>query len=84
MEILIDDSIISHTGLSERDIEIELAVAFYKSGKFSLGLACKLAKMDKVEFYKELAKRNAYLNYDSQDLEDDIATLDQLFPKRTN
>ncbi len=82
MEILIDDSLISQTGLTERDIEIELAVAFYKSGKFSLGLACKVAKMDRVEFNRELAKRNTYLNYNRKDLEDDIATLDQLFPKK--
>lgn len=75
MTLVIDDSILENTGLSESELKLELAIALYKHGKLSLGQACKFASTNRIEFQRELATRNENLNYDVDDLTDDIKSI---------
>lgn len=75
MTLVIDDSILESTGLSEGELKLELAIALYKHGKLSIGQACKFASSNRIEFQQELAIRNEYLNYDIDDLADDLKSI---------
>lgn len=62
-------------GLDEKDIKLELSVALYKRGKFSIGQAFNFAGIDRIQFLKELANRNETVNYDIEDLNIDLINL---------
>ncbi|MTI84674.1 MAG: UPF0175 family protein [Firmicutes bacterium] len=49
-----------------------LAATFYADGSLSLGKAAKLADVSKHEFLDFLAEHNIPLNYDVDDLNDDL------------
>jgi predicted HTH domain antitoxin len=56
-----------------RQLKTELAVSLYAQGILSLGKACELAGMSKVEFGLLLGRRNIPRLYDEQDLQDDLS-----------
>jgi len=49
-----------------------LAATFYADGSLSLGKAAELANMSKQDFLDFLAEHNIPLNYDVDDLEEDL------------
>jgi len=53
----------------------ELAIAFFKREKLTLGQASQLAGMTSPEFQHLLASRHIPLHYDIPELEADVATL---------
>lgn len=55
-----------------KQLKTELAVSLYGQGILSLGKACELADMGKVEFGILLGRRNIPRVYDEQDLQDDL------------
>ena len=55
-----------------KQLKTELAVSLYGQGILSLGKACELAGMSKVEFGILLGHRNVPRFYDEQDLQDDL------------
>ncbi|MEQ8532048.1 MAG: UPF0175 family protein [Imperialibacter sp.] len=75
MTLVIDNTILDNTGLSSEELQLELAIALYKHGKLSIGQACELVSLDKIAFQRELSYRNEYLNYDLNDLSDDLKTI---------
>ncbi|HHW41099.1 MAG TPA: UPF0175 family protein [Syntrophomonadaceae bacterium] len=52
-----------------------LAATFYADGSLSLGKAAELANVSKQEFLDFLAAHNIPLNYDLDELEEDLATV---------
>jgi len=56
-----------------------LAATFYADGSLSLGKAAELANVSKQEFLDFLAAHNIPLNYDLDELEDDLATVEEFF-----
>jgi predicted HTH domain antitoxin len=55
-----------------KQLKTELAVSLYSQGILSLGKACELADMSKMEFGLLLGNRNVPRFYDEQDLQDDL------------
>ena len=66
------------THLSAEEIRRELAVHLYSQGKLSAGKACELAGMGVLEFQCLLGSRGIGVNYNEDDLRDDLATITQL------
>lgn len=78
MTITIENNILDDVGLSKSEILIELAVSLYKRGALSIGQACKLAGIKQIEFRRELGKREEFINYNTEDLEEDLMSLKNL------
>lgn len=57
-----------------------LAATFYADGSLSLGKAAELAKVSKQEFVDFIATCNIPLNYNVNELEDDLATIAAMQP----
>lgn len=62
--LLIDDTYISATGFSERELKLEIAVMLFEKERLSLRKAAALAEMHWLNFMKELDKRQIALHYD--------------------
>jgi predicted HTH domain antitoxin len=62
--LLIDDTYISATGLSEKELKLEIAVMLFEKERLPLRKAAALAEMHWLEFMKELDKRQIALQYD--------------------
>ncbi|MGI0481731.1 UPF0175 family protein [Geminocystis sp. CENA526] len=78
MNITIPDDIIQGTNLNEKELEIDLALWLYKQNKISSGKIRAWLDLTVLEFQEELAKRNLDINYDVEDLNQDIKTLTSL------
>lgn len=52
-----------------------LAATFYADGSLSLGKAAQLASVSKQEFLDFMANHNIPLNYDVDELEEDLSTV---------
>jgi predicted HTH domain antitoxin len=81
MNITIENNILDEVGLSKSEILIELAVAFYKRGVLSIGQASNLAGVKQIEFRRELGKRDESINYNIEDLQEDLTALKNLKKK---
>jgi len=73
MMIEIPDTAIQETPLSPAELRLELAIWLYTSKRLTLGQARKLAGFSIINFQKALAERGLYLNFDKEDLTNDIA-----------
>ena len=78
MSIVISDEILYATHMTESEFLQEVAILLYEKNKLSLGKASKLARMDKIQFQLLLASRQIPINYDIEDFEADLQTLDQI------
>ena len=78
MTITIENTILDEVGLSKSEILIELSVSLYKRGVLSLGQASKLAGVKQIEFRRELGMRDEYINYNIEDLEEDLMAIKKL------
>jgi len=72
MIIEIPDDVASKCDLSEREALELLAVAIYKAKGIHGSLAGKLLGISELEFHRLLAKQSETINYDVQDLIDDL------------
>jgi predicted HTH domain antitoxin len=61
--------------LINKDALKRLAATFYADGSLSLGKAAQIANVSKQDFLDFLSGQNIALNYDINDLEEDIATV---------
>ncbi|WP_017303833.1 UPF0175 family protein [Spirulina subsalsa] len=78
MSVTIPDDILSASGLSEKELKLEIAILLFQQDKISIGKARKLAELNVLEFQAELAKRNICIHYDLEEFEQDLKTLRQL------
>lgn len=78
MSVTIPDDIVQSTQMTEEELEVEIAVMLYKQQKISSGKARAWTGLTVIEFQHELAKRGLFINYDVEDLEADIKTLQSL------
>lgn len=75
MSITISDEILASSGLTEKDLRRELAIALFQVERLTLGQAARLADQSQLEFQKALASRRIPIHYGSEELEDDLRTL---------
>jgi predicted HTH domain antitoxin len=78
MSVVIPDDILTAAKMSEAELKLEIAILLYQKSKISTGTARRLAGMNLIEFQKELASRGICVNYDVEDLQADIKTLQEL------
>ena len=77
-EWTLPDALVAATQLSEQELRIEFAAHLYSLGKLSLGKAAEVASIGYAAFLRELGERDIPINYDAEELEQDIATLKRL------
>lgn len=78
MIIEIPDTVVQEIPLSAAELRLELAVWLYAKKRLTLGQARKLAGASIIAFQKALADSGLYLNYDQEDLADDITAAQAL------
>ena len=78
MTILIPDDILRATRMTEDELKLEIAIMLYKQEKISSGKARAWTGLTVIEFQHELAKRGLYINYDVEDFQADVKTLQSM------
>jgi predicted HTH domain antitoxin len=64
--------------MTEDELKLEIAIMLYKQEKISSGKARAWTGLTVIEFQHELAKRGLFINYDVEDFESDIRTLQSM------
>ena len=77
-DVIIPKEFASLAGKTEKELKLELAIFFYKEFKISSGKAARFAEIPRVAFYRELGKHQVPVNYDVDDFEQDLKTLEKL------
>ncbi len=62
----------------EEELRLLVALELYREGRVSLGKASELAGLSLREFLYELRSRRVSLNYDLEELEEDMETVRML------
>jgi predicted HTH domain antitoxin len=75
MTLTIPDEVLSHANISSMDMRIEVAAYLYEKQRISIGKARLIAGLSLIQFQKELAKRNIYLQISSKDLDTEVKNL---------
>jgi predicted HTH domain antitoxin len=76
MKIEIDESIVSKLGVSEKEALELLAIALYKYKGIHGSLAGKILGISEFDFHALLSEKRESVNYDVDDLIDDIKNND--------
>lgn len=77
-KLSIPQDVLDSARLSVDEAKQELAISLYAQQRLSIGKARELANMPLWAFRQLLASRRISPHYDSQDLDEDIATLRDL------
>jgi predicted HTH domain antitoxin len=75
MSVVIPDEVLQASRWSEREFKVEIAVMLFQKEKLSLGQACRLAGLNRLEFQHLLASRQIPVHFDVADFEEDLETL---------
>ncbi|MFM6499019.1 MAG: UPF0175 family protein [Dolichospermum sp.] len=72
MSLVISEDLVQASGLSEKELVLELIILLFERKKISIVKASQLAKMPLLQFQNELALRNINIHYDETDLDVDL------------
>jgi len=61
--------------VTEQDALVDIAIGLYKRDEVSLGRAAEVAGISSVQLLGELGRRHIPINYGPDDLQSDLATL---------
>ncbi|WP_445632657.1 putative small protein [Nostoc sp. DSM 114161] len=78
MSVIIPDDILGASNMTEDELKLEIAILLYQQGKISSGKVRAWTGITVVEFQHELAKRGLYTNYDVEDFQSDVRTLQSM------
>ena len=79
MTLTISDTTLKSAGMTEREMQIEIACRLFDAGKLALWPAAQMAGMSRGEFEDELALRNiAIYRPTLEDLELDLRNMPKL------
>jgi predicted HTH domain antitoxin len=78
MSVVIPDDILIASKMSEAELKIEIAIMLYKQEKISSGKVRAWTGLTVIEFQHELAKRGLCINYDVEDFQANIRTLQSM------
>ena len=78
MSVVITDELVEATGLSESELRLEIAVALFSSERLTLGQASRLAAIPQAAFMQELGARRIPVHYGTEELEQDLETVEEL------
>lgn len=72
MAVIIDDSILETTKLSEEDLKLQIAIYLYKSEQLSAGKAGEIVGLSRPDFLYELGKYKISWNYGTNEFAEDL------------
>ncbi len=75
MTLTIPSERLADLRISERDALVDIAIGLYKREEVSLGRAAEVAGISTVQLLGELGRRHIPINYGPDDLQADLATL---------
>ncbi|MCL1464162.1 UPF0175 family protein [Argonema galeatum] len=78
MSVVIPNDILQATKMTEDELKLEIAIMLYKQEKISSGKVRAWTKLTVIEFQHELAKRELCINYDVEDFQSDVKTLQSM------
>lgn len=78
MSVIISNDILNAARMTEEELKQELAVLLFQKEKLTLGQACSLAGMNRLQFQHLLASRQISVHYDVDEFEEDIKTLKKI------
>lgn len=78
MNVVIPDDIFRATKMTEDELKLEIAILLYKQDKISSGKARAWTGLSVIEFQYELALRGLCINYDVEDFQADVRTLQSM------
>jgi predicted HTH domain antitoxin len=80
LSLSIPDSVVYSLKLPEKNLQNDLlkllAVKLYEKGALGLGKASELCGVSRAEFFHILKEEHVFLNYDDEELNRDIASLE--------
>ncbi len=77
MKLEIPADIVASAHLTEKDCLVELGVRLYADQRITFGEALRLSGLTRIDFERELARRQVSL-YSVDDLHEDVETLQKL------
>ena len=77
MSLVISDDILKASGLSERELLLEIVLMLFRQDKISLGKASELMGMHRMQLQKLLADRDICIHYDVAEFKEDLKTLQE-------
>ena len=78
MNITIADELLHGIELSADAARVDFAVGLLTEGKITRQRAARIAGLDDLTFIRELQRRQIRVVFDTDDLADDLRTLEQL------
>lgn len=77
MSLVISDDLVKASGLSERELFLEIVLMLFRQDKISLGKAGELMGMHRMQFQKLLNDREICVHYDVADFQEDLDNLQE-------
>ncbi|MEQ8969442.1 MAG: UPF0175 family protein [Coleofasciculus sp. C1-SOL-03] len=78
MSLVIPNDILQATKMTKDELKLEIAIMLYKQEKISSGKVRAWTGLTVIEFQHELGKRGLCINYDVEDFQLDIQTLQSM------
>ncbi len=78
MSVLIPDDILRASKMTEGELKLEIAIMLYQQGKISSGKVRAWTGLTVIEFQHQLALRGLCINYDVEDFQSDVETLESM------
>ncbi|MEA5448298.1 UPF0175 family protein [Leptolyngbya sp. CCNP1308] len=75
MSLTISDDLVKASGLSERELFLEIVLMLFRQEKISLGKASELMGLHRMQFQKLLADRDICVHYDVAEFQEDLKAL---------
>ncbi|HAA29702.1 MAG TPA: hypothetical protein DCE56_20910 [Cyanobacteria bacterium UBA8553] len=74
MSLVVSDDIVKASGLTERELLLEIVIILFQQDKISLGKASELIGMHRMQFQKLLTDRGICVHYDVPEFQEDLKT----------
>lgn len=78
MSVIIPDDILRASNMSEDELKLEIAILLYQQGKISSGKVRAWTGITVLEFQHELTKHGLNINYDVEEFQSDVRTLQSM------
>jgi len=78
MSLVIPNDILQATKMTEEELKLEIAIMLYKQEKISSGKVRVWTGLSVIELQHELGKRGLCINYDVEEFQSDIQTLQSM------
>lgn len=78
MSVTIPNDILRASNMTQDELKLEIAILLYQQGKISSGKVRDWTGITVIEFQHELAKRGLHINYDVEDFQSDMQTLQSM------